>query len=322
MENYPDSSVFVVIKDQGRVVGTQGMIPIFVNIKDKKRLSGKSESSLLDSAYRGGKLFEDLYDFAISSSKTRNICFIWGITSAIKVWRDKLGFSVYTDVKCTSIILKPRVFLSKILKSRMNIKTKIFMSFSILPSYLYSSVCRYTRVPLGGTSREFSIEHKIRSIDDLGELYRRLRAKVDLIYIEQDGKYLAWRIFNNPTIKYTTYFLYEDTALRAYCYLSINNEKDAYLTDFTFEDYQAGETLLKKVLTQLRSANATSIQFMGNIKNPLMAGTFSLLKEYGFFKKRGSIAFVILNLSYENRTYLYDIRNWYINGLWTEGYTW
>ncbi len=321
--NYPKSFVFTIIKDDGRIVGTQGMIPIYVNIKGKKYLSGKSESSLLDSKYRGGELFKELYDFAISLCKTRNMCVIWGITHAIKVWKNKLGFSVYTDAIYTSIlILKPQVFLSKILESKWRLPKKILVSFLILPLNLYSSVRMNTHAPFSGNSGEFSIEEKLRSIDDLRELYRRLRANVDIIHIEQDDKYIAWRVFNNPNIKYKTCYLYENNRLRAYCYLNINNEKNAYLTDFTFEDYEAGEILLKRVLNQLRLEDVTYVMFLGNIKNPLMARVFDLLERYGFIKRRDSEAFVILSMSNDHKMYLNDIRNWYVNGLWTEGYSW
>ena len=61
--NYPDLFVFTVIEDDGRIVGTQGMIPIYINIKGKRYLSGKSENSLLNPEYRGGTLFQELYEF-------------------------------------------------------------------------------------------------------------------------------------------------------------------------------------------------------------------------------------------------------------------
>ena len=52
--SYHDLFVFTVAEDDGRIVGTQGMIPIYLNIKGERYLSGKSENSLLNPAYRGG----------------------------------------------------------------------------------------------------------------------------------------------------------------------------------------------------------------------------------------------------------------------------
>jgi len=92
--NYPELFVFVIIKDKGQVVGTQGMIPICINIFGKSYLSGKSESSLLDHRYRGGTLFQDLYEFGISKCKSNKMYCIWGFTSASGVWKKKLKFKL------------------------------------------------------------------------------------------------------------------------------------------------------------------------------------------------------------------------------------
>ena len=322
--NYPDLFVFTIIEDNDRVVGTQGMIPIYLNIKGKTYLSGKSESSLLDSKYRGRNLFKELYNFAMSLCKAKKMCCVWGFTGATKVWRNKLRFSVYKDVMYTSIlVLNPRRFISsEIVGSRQNMVTKIVESLLVVCLYLYFSARVFTYGYLKRTPRKFSIEQELRSASDLGKLYKRLRAKyADLIHIEQDEKYITWRIFNNPNVEYTTYFVYEDNLLRAYCYVNINDKKNAYLTDFTFEDYEAGDFLLKTVLNLLRKRKVTGVLFMGNIKNPLMVAIFNLLKKHGFVKRRGS-PFVLKNVSYKHEKCLYNIENWYLNGLWTEGYTW
>jgi len=321
--NYPDLFVFTIIDDNDGVVGTQGMIPIYLNIKGKTYLSGKSESSLLDPKYRGRNLFEELYDFAMSLCKAKKMCCVWGFTTATKVWRNKLRFYVYEDAMYTSIlILDPRRFISsEILRSREGMMRKIAKFLLVMRLYLYSFAHVFTYRYLKRTLRKFSIEQKLRSASDLGKLYKRLRAKyADLIHIEQDEKYINWRIFNNPNIEYTTYFLYEDNLLRAYCYVNIN-KKNAYLTDLTFEDYEAGDFLLKTILNLLRKRKISTALFMGNIKNPLMTAIFNLLKKHGFAKRRGS-PFVLKNISYKHEKCLHNIKNWYLNGLWTEGYTW
>jgi hypothetical protein len=320
--NLSDNFVFTVVKKGNVIVGTQGMIPILVNVGGVSYLSGKSENSYLDSGYRGGTTFGELYNYAISLCKAKGMICIWGITPAIKTWQKKLGFSVYPEAKYTAfLILRPKSFISKIIKYDWSLNRKIVGVFSSLPIYFYSAVRRYAHFSFHENVK-FSIEERLGSITDIEDLYRRLKLKQNFIHIQQDENYLNWRIFNNPNNIYTTYFLYKADQLKAYSYLSINSEKDAYLSDFTFEDYEAGEILLKKILAKLISCNAKSVLFMGNIKNHVMAETFQLLKKYGFLKKRDSEAFALLNLSYEDSAHLNDIKNWYINGLWTEGYTW
>ena len=319
--NYPNLFVFTIIKDNDKVVGTQGMIPIYLNIGEEIHLSAKSESSLLDPKYRGGERFKELYDFAMTLCKARKMCCVWGFTSAVKVWRNKLGFSVYEDdMYISTLVLKPRQFIASIRKSKQDIVIKTAKSLAVMLLYLYSSARRFTYKFLKRTSREISIEQRLRSVSDVNELYKRLRAKyADLIHIGLDEKYIAWRISSNPNVEYTTFFAYKDSLLRAYCYVALANNREAYLSDLTFEDSGAGGLLLEAILNLFCKRKITSVCFMGNIRNPLMATVFSLLKKNGFIKKN-STPFVLKNVSYAHEKCLYDIRNWYINGLWTEGY--
>lgn len=318
---YPESHVFTVIKEGDKIVGTQGMIPVYINVKGVKCLSGKSENSLLAFQHRGSSLFKELYGYAINLCKEKNVHLIWGITPAIKVWKDKLGFSVYSSAKCSSVlILNPCAFVNKIFHSKWSFYKRLFFSLSIIPIYLYSCARWLRKLKSPGTQFSYKIEKQPRSTIDLNRLFERLTEKTDFIYIEQDEKFLNWRVYGNPNIKYSTYFLYKNNDLCGYCYFYMNQKKEVYLTDFTFDDHVAGDFLLRKLLERLRSDKAVSITYMGNIKNSLISQVFVALSKYGFIKRRDSDAFVLLNLSRDDEEYLYDIRNWYINGLWTEGY--
>jgi len=310
--HHPDLVVFTVVEDDDRIVGTQGMIPIYLRFRGGTYLSGKSESSLLSPEYRGGKTFQKLYAFAMSLCKAKGMCCVWGLTTAAKVWRDRLLFSVYTDAIYTSVsVLNPRLALS---------------GTSSLTSckYLYGCVQRRLlsrRKPV--ESRRFSIEQDLRSYRDLDHLYERLATKhADLIYIRQDEDYFRWRISNNPNARYMTCFLYEHDLLQSYCYVNTANSPTAYLTDFTFVDDDAGSYLLQKVLERLGHRNVVWVSFLGNVKNPLISAVFNVLKRFGFIEERSPLAVVTKNIMCEDEEITRDVRNWYLNGLWTEGYTW
>jgi hypothetical protein len=319
---YEDSSVFAIVKEKDRVIGTQGFIPIYLNIGNRRFLSAKSENSLLSSEYRQGNLFRELYDFGLEKCRKCGMCLVWGLTPAFKVWKEKLGFSVHTEVKFTSVlILRPLRFLDKILKSRRGVSEKILLSSSVFPLYVNSLLKKWLKSLFKGKETNFVVQERPNSFEDIQDLYTRLKSSDNLIHIDYDEKYLSWRVFNNPNVKYRTWFAYEGNLLKAYCYLSISKE-DAYLSDFTFENWEAGDALLRVILNELSSSNHSSIMFTGNVKNSKINQIFALLKKYGFVGRKDAEAFVILNLSAENDKYLYDIKNWYINGLWTEGYTW
>lgn len=316
--SYPKSSVFVIAQDSDRIIGTQGMIPIYLNVRGKRCLTGKSENSLIDKRYRGGTLFQEMYNAAMTKCHERGMCCVWGFTTASKVWRNKLHFSVYENVVQTyALTLRPGALPERV-KSRVRFAIPVLVWLS----YLYSLLCRYAFISFNVRGKkDVVIENRTRTENDLNGLYGRLTLKYSrLIYIEQDSKYLTWRIINNPTIRYTTYFLYEGELLRAYCYLNIH-DKTAHITDFTCEDRTNGAFLLQHVIHDLSKQQTRFVLFLGNVTNHLTAAILGLFKRLGFLRL-GMLQtnFVLQNISCDEN--LSDAKDWYINGLWTEGYEW
>jgi GNAT superfamily N-acetyltransferase len=322
--NTSDQSVFAVMKDSGKVVGTQGMIPIYLNIGGHRYLSGKSENTLLDVRYRGRGLSSVLYRSALSMCESKRMCCVWGFTpvaSAVNLLRS-MGFTIYPNAVCqlTLILKMPDwQFMSSILHSRSNLVTRIARCLGVVLLYLYSRTFICTNVCVGAT---FSLEEQVRTQIDIERIYERLREKVsDLIHIAQDEEYLSWRIANNPHHGYVTYFAYEGALLKGYCYVAFPNKREAYISDFTFEDYRTGEFLLTRILDTLHKRRSTSVSFAGNANNELSRNAFALLKKHGFVKVF-SESFVLKQMSTDSPSFLTNIANWYLNGLWTEGYTW
>jgi len=328
MSSYPDLSAVVLLEDEGSISGIAGRIPIYINIGGKRYLSSKGEGSLLHPKYRGGGWFQKLVEFATDLCKEKGSSCMWGYIPAglaVKVWRDKLGYTIYENTMYESVlILNLRSTLSGFLKSQRRTGKKIILSLLTLFNYAYSFMYRLYPMPVRKYRYiNFSIERKLKSTNDLDMLYARLRGKYpNLIHIDQDAKYLEWRIFNNPHIKYDTYFLYSDSLLRGYCYVGMRDNTRAFLTDFTFETATAGAFLLQNILKNLRHRKVGYVYFLGNIRNSLMMTTFNLLRRFGFLKRRAyGYIFELKNLSYDDENQLYDIKNWYVGGLWTEGVT-
>lgn len=319
--NVPNRSVFTIIEDEDGIGATQGMIPIYLNINGQKYLSGKSENTLLSPKHRGGSLSQELYEFALSLCKSNNMSFVWGFTPAEKVWKKKFGFSTYNTMFFSILILNPFRFLS-VMKSKLSPLKSIVMLPLILLTYIYSFTLRYYQIFSNNSPfKRFSIEEKPRSIDDLKLLYDRLRGKYpNLIHIDQDENYLNWRIVCNPNIICKkNYFVYEDNILKGYCYITSSNTTTAFITDLTFETREAGSYLLNEILKTLNSGKISHLIFLGNQQNRLIANVFALLTKFGFLRKR-TAPFVFRNISGKDDSNLYDIENWYLNGLWTEGY--
>jgi hypothetical protein len=332
----------VVIKDKGQVVGTQGMIPIYINIHGKKYFSGKSESSLLDHRYRGGTLFQDLYEFGVSKCKSNQMYCIWGFTSAGGVWRKKLKFKVYENsIKEAKVVLNLGATIFNTIRSKINIvrtafksqKTTLGKSASALIDNM-RGLKSFLKKPEGRSSGEmpskkttpaekyeFELMHKLKAPKDIQDLYSRLRKKnPKLIHMNLEKKYIEWRVYKNPMVKYKSLFVYENNKLLGYCFYNIRSDRTCNLVDLTFETPATGRYLLTRLLDELREKKLAYLQFFGNIDNPLMNSVFRLLTDFGAKINNSSQYFVLRNLSYSDDEELYNIKNWYLNGLWTEGF--
>jgi len=93
-----------------------------------------------------------------------------------------------------------------------------------------------------------------------------------------------------------------------------------YITDFTCETTDAGRFLLQYLLNKLKSKKLAYLNYFGNIENPLLNRVFDIFREYRAYISDSDQYFVLRNISYPDEKLLFDIKNWYLNALWSEGY--
>ncbi len=316
--HYPSLSVFTVIKNGERIIATQGMMPYYIKVQGERLLFAKSDNTLLSPEYRGGTLFQDFYNYAVSLCQARGMECIWGYTPAVTAFR-RFGFRVYEDVMHDSkSILSLRRVLARVHDDNVSVAKRVTKSLKAVALSAFSSILR-TMCRTSDTG--FSVKEHLANQHDLENLYVRLRTShPDLIHIDLDEKYLGWRIYGHPIFKYKTYFVYEGDLLRAYAIVNTHDRDRAYLTDFTLETVSAGEFLLKELLRQMCAEDTGYISFFGNVRNPTMKRTFHLLRRFGFVRRPTAMNFVLRNLTFDDESTLFDVENWYMNGLWTEGY--
>ena len=319
-----DLAVYGIIEEEGNVIGTLGLIPVYVNVRGKKLLTGKRIMGLLHPDYRGSTFFIDLYKFVLSKAKDKNMPFTWGFGSSSKTLGSRVGNRDYQGIMNESIlVLNFRNALVEIFRERYRKKTQTFFLSLITPAAYSYSLLRTLfrkRRKLVNTSR-FVIESRLRSSDDLVKFYQVLREKYPgLIHLDQDEAYINWRISTNPTINYESYYLYEGNDLKCYFYVGTKDNVTLTLSDFAFYDIEAADYLLHEMLNKWRKKQVAFIRYLGNMTNPLGLSIFELLKQFGFLKiKRPDLVFLLQNSSFEDEGHLDHAENWYLNGLWTEG---
>lgn len=318
--------VFYVIEKNDQIIGMQGMIPIKVNINGTMYLTGKTENSLVEEIPSvRGVLFLRLYYHAMNMCKEVGMKFVWGITGKSDIWEKGLKFKVFQRVLYDTIfIFNVRRVISEIMNKKWILPKKFGMILICYIIRLWSTFRKIiTSISINLSYDEYELRMELYSPNDILNLYTGLRTKYpNLIHLEQNINYLKWRVYNNPIIDYVTFFIYgkDKKELKAYCFLAKSKSNIYYLSDFTFQETSAGHILINYILDYCNKEKIGSVLYYGNKSNELINNTFSLLKKYGFIMKRNNSPFVVKDIGFENKSILYDSKNWHINGLWSEGY--
>jgi hypothetical protein len=313
---YPDLAVFGAMTEGERIVGTQGLIPIFIRAAGERVLSGKPENSLVAPDHRGGNIYNDIYVYVKSEGPRKGMQCLWGYgplyTASIKA-----GYTVFKHALVSlGAVIKPSAALSDARKTKKRGMKKFKEIAGRVFLWAYGTGLRATIASPNGA---YTIRSEMENHQDMDDLYSRLRERYpDLIHIDLDEQYLKWRIDNNPFSKYKSYFVYKGTKLAAYSFVNAQAKTRAYLTDFTFDDENAAKFLLSTIIKDLRAQDVGLLIFLGNRENPLIKNTLDLLQRWGFMQF-AETNFHIQNFNFQNVELFSNVKNWYMNGIGTEG---
>ena len=93
---------FVLAKVNGHVVGTQALIPIALIDAEEDFWTAKLEETLVDPAYRGSRVFIQMYEKLFRYEEEHGLVSIWGFTPCSLFRRvhckvGRLGHRTYCD---------------------------------------------------------------------------------------------------------------------------------------------------------------------------------------------------------------------------------
>lgn len=329
-----DEIPYVIVKEHGRIVGTQGLIPIRMIDKEGIFLTAKSEDTLIDPAMRGRGLFSQMFELLFEYAKDHNISSIWGFTPAVKPFL-KIGFRVLGS---TSQLLRPcSPMLAGALSgyfqssdSRMEkLKTLGYqIGFRIAP--FTSSLISTFRNGVWPRSRQNEV--KLRTLSEAP-------AGADLTCqhfvrqwggatIYRDQQYLHWRIFQNPYIRSLIVGGYVDDVLCGWIICSLDKESVGYIVDVLVGsatgDAAFSEAILNLLITEavsrLRKMGALGIRLWSASKHAFDARVVHIARRHGFFHlgRHGS-PIVIHHLGADPSTFRANHDHWFFTRLYTEG---
>jgi hypothetical protein len=191
------NSIYIIAEDDGKVVGTQCIIPIFlITDKGERILSGKSEDTLVDPTYRGKDIFNGMYHLLFEECTNNKIMVIWGFTSAKKPFQ-KLGFDIPYDH--SQVIMVNNLTPSYSYLSALNKNNKYNDRIKIAGLCLLSKLKKETTF-----SRSFSKEYQFKQepvVNITSLLTINLQYYRPCFSIDQTDDYQRWRIYGNPNYK-------------------------------------------------------------------------------------------------------------------------
>ena len=313
-----DKSVFVVARDEGRIVATQGMLPIYLNVGGERVLTGKSESTLLLPEYRGQKLMERLHEYAVDLCKERGLQFLWGFTGAVKVFQ-KFGYTTYQDAAVD--MSRPGIAFWRWLAARYGESDPITHRVGSMGKYCLNYILKMRRLPVRFIAGGLGLEVERKTVDSsrLSGFQAALGAECkSTISLHLDDRYVNWRIRANPNVSYLEYQVTEAGRLQALAFVAetkgaINISCIQALTESSFT----------RLLQSIIEDNLTKTGFFGIFHNkhcPLENVRQQVYQHFGFTDLIAA-TLVVRDLSNGKRE-LNDVGNWDLNGLWTEGYSW
>lgn len=194
-------ALYVIALDDGKIIGTNAVIPIELKLDNEVILSGKSEDTLVHPDYRGKEVFKGMYALLFQTCRDRGIQFIWGFTNAKKPF-NRMGFEIPFDAQqCIAVhaVFKSyNVFRRKHQGLLKNIKYLLFCCVSKV--YLVTKMRKIK-------SRFKLVKNNIQ-IGKLQALIDQRQRQSDWFSIHENSAFVQWRIYQNPYFKVVNTFSY------------------------------------------------------------------------------------------------------------------
>jgi len=316
-------SLFVFAELDGKIVGTQAIIPMFFLGKKGKYLTAKTEETLLSPSVRGLGIFEKMYECIFDRIRDEEIKFIWGFSPAIKPFK-KVGFEVPAFTKQLIFPLNSLAIENFLL----NKKSKIVLIIMRIASFLLSLYSFTKLFLIKKKNSKYFKDYKLNYIDKLCTDFDKISTKFHESWngetILRDKSFLEWRFFNNPFIQANIIGVYKSNNLVGWLSYSIDENSVAYIVDVHLLSYKNNEEniildlLLLRLISDVKKAGVSGIRNW-NISGHKFDNFIKIrcLRNGFYFINKGK-PIVWKNLS-NDKDYDWDNKNIYINRVFSLG---
>ncbi len=327
---------FAVVEEEGRILGTQALIPIRMIDEAGEFLSAKSEETLVDPVLRGKDMFSRMYDLLFEHAEQHNILTIWGFTSAQKPF-ERVGFKIPDRTsqlffpfssESIKLLLKDGTTESgqgvfrRLKYQGLGLAVALAGTISLASLKIANLRLRFRNL------RDIRIETLSEPPQGAGELCRQFVKQWGGTTILRDEDYLRWRFFQNPYVRATVRAAYIEGKLVGWVAYSVDDESMGYIIDIfaasNVIDRSGLETVLALLLgdmvVRLRKTGALGVRGWSVNKHPFDLTVTRVARSMGFFPiRRGEPMVIWHSNNASSRTSLGSFDKWYINRIYTEG---
>ncbi|HQN15271.1 MAG TPA: hypothetical protein PLB59_01435 [Bacteroidales bacterium] len=314
-----NGAIIYIAKDDLKLISIASFLPYKILFGNGSFLTAKGENFFLDESYRGSPIFAAIYKKGLMECEKRDMCIIWGFSPIYKQFLGKSLFTIYGD-----IIYDFRAVVGLPAVSQLTKDKKSFLKFFQNSSAYFISEILIWKLKLSGNPakhiKNYTVLDKLSDLSQIDELFKKIADPEKTVRLSMDKAFLDWRVYKNPNLHYKTFFFFKKGVLEGFYVFSTNkNNRCAQLVEMLFNDKKAGNILICHLIKEMKNEKVQFLEYLGNIKNGINKNTFSLLKKYFFGRMYlNSGMDFIQKITPETKNF--PIENWYINGLWTQGY--
>lgn len=331
----PDGKIpYAIVRDAGRIVGTQALIPIRFIDTSGVFLTAKLEDTLIDPGCPGKNLFGSMYDLLFRVAREGGVQCIWGFTPARGVFT-KVGFDFPAETSQLLFALSAGCFLDNF--------TQQGSSPGRLKSLLYGAAgaaavagSGMRRLLHGGgkTERNLASGISIKALDEVPEevteLSRSFAVRWSGVTIFRDTAYYRWRLRDNPYTPSNLLGAYAGDKLVGIVAFVLNRSRIGFIVDvITCSGPGAADEALDLIITgmllgeasrRLRTMGASCVRAWSVSDHPFDRLVREAANKQGFFHlRRGHGVVRYTRDATDCARLLNDFQQWYVTRLNTEG---
>jgi hypothetical protein len=326
-------SIFVTAVEADAIIGTQAIILANLTLKGQKVLSGKSEETLVDHQFRGMGIFKKMYELIFDEAHHAGVKILWGFTGAVKPFRN-VGFDIKDPLRSFWLVLSIGTSFKHICikqdflkRKRYSQIIKLFLGLVIIR--LHYLIKNSMQKIILRNNRHLN-KYKTRNLNQFDHdtdkcFLTFIKDYPDIITLWRTHDYMNWRTIRNPHGEHTIIGLYFENKLVGNMVFGMDliNKVLNIVDVIVLKDHAVyGLTVLfDRIvnLAQREQCGFISFELIPS-KNTFCIILKEEINKKGFYQMPYSYPTVLKIVSEEqDKDFLCDINNWYVNSLFTEG---